>query len=265
MDEYTLYLDESEIPVLDENENEINKLFVIAGIIVKNTYHDNELTNCLNMLKDSIWDKEKYKEDRRSYVLHEMEVTSAKYGSFGKIKHKHHKIFARPSKYRLLYEKMSELIQNSDITTLGACIKQTELHNIYNQYTLNDKKSILMQIIIENYYHFLVENNAIGTICYESMHENQNEVINKRYQYVKNTGTMFYPAKRINSKIKGLVFIDKESNVTGLQIADFIPNTLGRAECDKNSKSEANYQSVYNKLYDGNRKMLEKFGLKIIP
>lgn len=265
MDEYTLYLDESEIPVLDENEKEINKLFIIAGIIVKNTYHDNELTNCLNILKDSIWDKEKYENDRRSYVLHEMEVTFAHYGSFGKIKHKHHRIFAKPSKYKLLYEKMSSLIKNCNIVTLGACIKQTELHGIYNCDTLNDKKSILMQIIIENYYHFLVEHDSIGTICYESMPENQNAIINKRFQYIQNTGTMFYPAKKINSRIKKLVFIEKDANITGLQIADFIPNTLGRVECDKDSKSEENYKSVHDKLYDGNRKMVEKFGLKIIP
>lgn len=265
MDEYTLYLDESEIPVINDEKVEINTLFVIAGIIVKNKYHDKELTDDLNNVKDSIWNEAKYEEKRRSYVLHEMEVTSARYGNFGKIKHKHHRIFAKPSKYRLLYDKMSHLIESSDITTLGACIKQTELHSIYNHTTLNDKKSILMQVIIENYYHFLVEQNSTGAICYESMHENENAIIDKRYQYIKNTGTMFYPAKKINSRIKGLVFVEKDANITGLQIADFIPNTLGRVECNKDSKSDANYQSVHNKLYDGNRHMTEKFGLKIIP
>ena len=39
------------------------------------------------------------------FYLYEMEVTFAHYGSFGKIKHKHHRIFAKPSKYKLLYEK----------------------------------------------------------------------------------------------------------------------------------------------------------------
>lgn len=265
MDEFTLYLDESEIPITDENNNEINKLFVIAGIIVKNKYHDTILTDSLNGIKDVIWDKSKDIDRRHSYILHEMEVTCAHYGCFGKLKHKYHRIFAKSSKYKLLYQKMSELIKNSDLTTLGACIRQKELHSLYEQTTLNDKKSILMQIIIENYYHFLVELDAIGTICYEAMHKNQNDIINKRYQYIKNTGTMFYPAKKINSKIKGLSFIEKNENVPGLQIADFIPNTLGRVECKKDSNSVTNYQSVYYKLYDGNRKMIEKFGLKIIP
>lgn len=265
MTEYTLYLDESEIPITDENNNEINKLFVIAGIIASNEYHDTKLTESLNKIKDVIWDKPKDVLKRHSYILHEMEVTAAHYGSFGKLKHKYHRVFAKPSKYNLLYEKMSELIQNSELTTLGACIRQNELHSLYNHNILNDKKSILMQIIIENYYHFLVESDSIGTICYESMPKNQNAIINKRYKYIKNTGTMFYPAKKINSRIKGLIFVEKDKNVTGLQIADFIPNTLGRVECEKDSNSEANYKSVHDKLYDGNRKMIEKFGLKIIP
>lgn len=265
MNEYTLYLDESEIPIIDTDGNEVNKIFIIAGIIVEDDYHDTELTNNLNLIKDTIWDAEKYKNDRHNYILHELEVTSAHYGHFAKLKHRHHRIFAKSSKYKLLYQEMSVLIQNSKITTLGACIKQTELHNIYNKNVLNDRKSILMQIIIENYYHFLTEHNAIGKICYESMHENQNQIIRKRYQYIKNTGTMFYPAKNINKKIKDLIFIEKNNNVTGLQIADFIPNTLGRVLCGKDSNSESTYQSVYNKLYDGNRKMVTKFGLKIIP
>ena len=265
MDEYTLYLDESEIPITNDENIEINKLFVIAGIIVENSYHNNELTFALNNLKESIWKDETEENICHSNILHEMEITSVRYGRFGKLKHRYLRVFARPSKYNLLYDEMSKLIDNSSIITIGACIRQTELHNIYDYKVLNDKKSILMQIIIENFYHFLVENNGIGTICYESMHESENNIIKKRYTNIKTTGTMFYPAKNINKRIKNLEFVPKDDNVTGLQIADFIPNTLGRVECNKDSHSDKTYSSVRNKLYDGNRKMIEKFGLKIIP
>lgn len=268
MNEYTLFLDESEIPITNNEDIEINRLFVIAGIIVENSYHDNELTLRLNSLKECVWKGEKGEEDKEishSHILHEMEVTFARYGNFGRLKHKYLRIFAKPSKYRLLYNEMSKLIDDSNIVTLGSCIRQTELHSIYNYNVINDKKSILMQIIIENFYHFLVESNSIGTICYESMHESENAIIKRRYTNIRTTGTMFYPAKNINKRIKNLVFIPKDDNITGLQIADFIPNTLGRVECNKNSHSDKTYNSVYNKLYDGNRKMIEKFGLKIIP
>lgn len=265
MSEYTLYLDESEIPVTNENNEVINKLFIIGGIIVENNYHDNELTEKLNNLKDKIWDQDKYVAKRHNYVLHEMEVTLAHFGHFKKIKNKHHRIFAKSSKYKLLYNEMSELISTSKLYVIGACIKQTELNLLYESNALNDTKSILMHIIIENYFHFLTENNAKGSICYESMPDNQNQIINKRYHYIKNTGTMFYPAKKINSRILGLKFIEKNRNITGLQLADFIPNTLGRVECGKDSNSEKTYESVFEKLYDGNRNNVNKFGFKIIP
>lgn len=55
MSEYTLYLDES----YTGNYNQITKrkddrLFIIAGVIVENTYHDTTLTNEVNKLKNNI-------------------------------------------------------------------------------------------------------------------------------------------------------------------------------------------------------------------
>lgn len=262
---YTLYLDESEIPITDSDGNTLSKLFVIGGIIIDDLYHDNELTVELNTIKDKIWNQDNFKDKRHDYVLHEMEVTYAKFGRFGKMKHKYHKIFAKPSKYKLIYEQLTNLIDNGEFSIIASSINEQELFKIYNQNVINNRMSILMQVIIENYYHFLVENDSTGSICYESMPTNQNEIIKKRYIYVKNTGTMYYPAKSINRRIDQLYFKDKDENIAGLQIADFIPNTLGRVECDKDSNSKLYYDCIFKKLYDGNRKLSEKFGYKIIP
>ena len=53
---------------------------------------------------------------------------------------------------------------------------------------------------------------------------------------IKYNGTMFYPAKNINSRIKELEFRNKKDNIIGLQLAD-----------------------------DGGNGNIDKFGLKIIP
>lgn len=265
MGEYTLYLDESKIPIEDESKQIVNSLFVIGGVIIDNTYHNTILTNHLNSIKDKVWDKEKYKEDRHNFILHELEVTEAHYGHFGKLKNKYNKEFSRPSKYKLLYDEMSQMINQSNVIFTGACIDQNLLHKLYNKNVINDKMSILMQIIIENYFHFLVNNEATGIICYESMPKNQNHIIMKRYNNIKNTGTMFYPAKQINKRILNLEFRDKKENIPGLQLADFVPNTLGRKICNKNSNSEINYMSIESKLYDGNIDRKDKYGIKQIP
>lgn len=266
MSEYTLYLDESEIPIKDNNGKILNTIFAIGGVILRNNYHDNDFTKRINEIKHKIWCEKKYEASCENFILHEMEVTNAHNKHFSMLKHSYNREFAKYSKYNLLYKELSSLIDKSyDLTVICAYINVNELHKIYNPYVLNDRLSILMQIIIENYYHFLVNNHAIGKICYEYIDDGQNEIVKQRYKNIKITGTMFYPAKKINRRIIDLYFGKKSDNIAGLQMADFIPNTLGRFKCDKNNNSDKNFNSIYAKLYDGYVDMSEKFGLKEIP
>lgn len=265
VDEYTLYLDESEIPIIDKNGVLLNRIFAIGGIAVKNTYHDTKLTESLNELKLKIWSEKKYENDYQNFILHEMEITHAHHKHFGKVKHNYNKIFSSYSKYNLLYNEISKLISTNDITTMCTFINYNELNRIYPNIVLNDRLSILMQILIENFFHFLYRNNGIGSICYEHIDDGQNKIVQKRYDYIRQTGTMYYPAKQINSLIKSLYFKSKSENVAGLQLADFVPNTLGRYKCQKINNSNKNFNSVYSRLYNGGIDMPEKFGLKEIP
>lgn len=80
---------------------------------------------------------------------------------------------------------------------------------------------------------------------------------------------MFYPAKAINKRIKGIVFKNKTENVIGLQVADFIPNAIGRHILGKtyNDNKQRNifYPILEEKLYDGNINNIDRFGIKKIP
>jgi hypothetical protein len=258
MSEYTLFLDESAIPCDEKTKEEY---FIIAGVILENGKHDKIITDALNAIKDKIWNNKK---DCHDYILHELEANIAKSRDFKRIKNKYNKVFLQPSKYKLLYTEISNLIDISDVTTIGVCINEKSINKLYDSKNLNHRMSISMQMIIENYYHFLSVNNGTGKICYESMPENQNKIIEKRYGQIRNIGTMYYPAKVINKRITHIEFVSKHCNLAGLQIADFIPNSLGRQYCSKNSKSNITYESIYNKLYDGNMGLKEKFGFKIL-
>ena len=111
--------------------------------------------------------------------------------------------------------------------------------------------------------------NGIGDICYESLPENQNQRIMKRYQGIRYNGTMFYPAKVINERIKGLEFKNKTQNIAGLQLADFIPNAIGRSILHKkytnNKERNISYSVIESKLYDGGIDCTTRYGSKIIP
>lgn len=270
MDEYTLYLDESHTGNYNEaTKRKDNPLFVIAGIIVKNDIHDINLTNSVNNLKCNIWNRCDDDYDYKNHILHELEMTYAITHKTKRLKFDYNKVFKNKHVYNLTYDVMSNIIEKSDLVIISACIFEDELSRLHPTQAINDILSICMNIIIENYYHYLCSVNGIGTICYESMPENQNEKIKKRYEIIRNTGTMFYPAKAINKRIKGITFKQKTDNIIGLQVADFIPNAIGRHILNKtyNDKKQRNvsYSIIDDKLYDGCIGNKNRFGVKIIP
>lgn len=270
MDEYTLYLDESYTGNFNKITNKMdNPLFVIAGIIVKNDYHDTILSDKIISLKCNIWNRCGNDVDYKNHILHELEMSYAITRKIGKLKFDYNKVFKNKHIYNYTYDVMSNIIEEADLTIIGASIAEDELRKMHSLQDLNDILSICMNIVIENYYHFLCSVNGIGKICYESMPENQNAKIRKRYEIIKNTGTMFYPAKSINKRIKGIEFKNKTDNIIGLQVADFVPNAIGRHILNKsyndNKQRNVYYPVLESKIYDGYVGNINRFGIKKIP
>ena len=75
---------------------------------------------------------------------------------------------------------------------------------------------------------------------------------------------MFYSHKIIQKYIKGLEFKNKLDNITGLQLADFIPNNLARKHAGKKPKYDKTEKSIRKRLYDGNIERKDRFGHKKI-
>lgn len=270
MKEYTLYLDESHTGDFNKiTQHKDNPLSVIGGIIIENEYHDTVLTKKVNELKCCIWNRCDNDSNYQDKILHELEMTRAITKKIKELKCEYNKVFKNKHVYNYTYDTMNHIIQNCDLTIIGASVARDSLQKMHTTQTLNDILSICMNIIIENYYHYLCSVDGIGTICYESMPENQNAKIKKRYEIIKNTGTTFYPAKAINRRIKGIEFRDKKENIIGLQVADFIPNALGRQILKKtyndNKQRNVYYPFIEKKLYDGNVGNIDRFGIKKIP
>lgn len=270
MKEYTLYLDESETGNVNKVTNvKEYKHFVIAGIICENSYHDSVLTPNLNKIKEMIWNRCEQDASFSSKILHEFDMSKAINRQYKQLKCQYNKVFKNKHIYNFTYDTITNILSSDDIVVLSVAINEDGIVKFYDKDKLNDRYQIAMNMLIENYYHFLNNVNGIGTICYESLPENQMNRIMKRYLGIKYNGTMFYPAKTINSKIKNLEFKNKNDNIAGLQLADFIPNSIGRHILNKiyTNKKERNidYSAIELKLYDGGINCKEKFGSKIIP
>lgn len=188
---------------------------------------------------------------------------------FKQLKCEYNKVFKNKHIYNFAYDLLTDLFMKSEITVLAVCIDEDRLSEQYDRSKSNDRFQIAMNMIIENYYHFLNNVNGTGYICYESLPENQNDRIRKRYMGIKYNGTMFYPAKVINTRIKNLEFKNKSDNIVGLQLADFVPNALGRYVLGKhytdNKERNISIDALHRRLYDGGIGKKDKYGLKVIP
>ncbi|HBF3985900.1 TPA: DUF3800 domain-containing protein, partial [Clostridioides difficile] len=238
---YNLYLDESETH--DEKDgNWINKVFCIAGIIVEDKYDCNELTKDLNKIKYQIW---KDNINYEALILHEVEIKQANNGYDKKNQNlvkPHNRIFRKNQNVKILYRGLEKIIRNKKITTLAVCIKHDELDKLYNKEIQNDRTLMALQILIENYVHFLKNNDSKGRIIYEHNGDSNSKIMKMKFNMIKTMGTLFINPYAIQERLLDIEFPSKDENIAGLQIADFIPNIIAR----KVSNKKLNKYNIYN-------------------
>lgn len=257
MSRYTLYLDESEVPSKDGD-----RYFVIGGVIIRNGYHENKIIPKIDALKKKIWDTDV---DYSSHILHEMEINNVYNGDLKDAK-PYNLIFKdNDAKYKQVYSGIYHILNDRNIYTIAACINHSELEKHYDKEDMNDRFAVLMQIIIENYCHFLAKKGGTGDICYEAMRKSQNEKIERRFCHLKSIGTMYYSSSKVISLVKNIYFVDKTENCAGLQLADFIPNALARTQSGKDPKYVKLPKIIKKRLYHGNIGRKDRYGFKIIP
>jgi hypothetical protein len=123
-----------------------------------------------------------------------------------------------------------------------------------------------MQIILENYTHFLYQNGAVGKIIYESR-DTQDKIMLMRFYEVSTIGTMYIQPYAIQQRISQILFVSKQKNICGLQVADFIPNQIARKKSGMNIKpSVINLtNNIFLKSYDGGNGNSSRYGIKVVP
>lgn len=258
---YNLYLDESET-----HDAGKNRCFSIAGIIVEDTYDKKTLEKDLNNLKKNIWPNEP---NFNNFILHEKDIRNVmnnfnKPSKLNSIKKEYH-IFKATSKAKILYTGLEKIIRQPEIKVIGGCILFDELHKNFPKNVLPDKSSIALQIILENFCHFLTKNNGVGRVFYESIGEAPDNAMRMRFYNIKAIGTMYIHPSTIQKLILDISFPEKKDNVSGLQIADFIPNHIVRNAINKPKHRFNLNKPIKKALYCGGLNRPDKFGVKILP
>lgn len=244
MKNYYLFLDELK-PSTKFNH------FCLAGCIIEEEPYIKAVIPYINDLKKAIFGSE-------GVVLHEIEIRNAQEGSYRVMRHK--------EKREAFWKGMNDLFSMPEFfTTIGVSINCGEYHRLYCSNHKCDEYFIGLQIIMENFVHFLEKHNGIGSLFVESRNPKEDERLQNHYHTLKATGTLFLDRNAMQKRLGTISFPLKTDNNIGLQIADFIPNPIARATGGLNQKTPTLYLHIVNKLYDGGVGITNRFGLKIIP
>lgn len=187
-------------------------------------------------------------------ILHETELRMAKKEMY--------KVMRRKEKRELFWDNMGKMFNKKDITVFVAVINPDEYKTQYNSRFLNDEYFVCLEVIVENFVHFLEKNNAVGSIYLESQNPKaDNRLTNYFHQLVKR-GTRCMNNHAVRTQIVSFNFYQKSDLNVGLQIADFIPNTMKKYAYAIENKKPCIENEIASCLYDGQVGATNIFGLK---
>lgn len=260
MDEYTLYLDES----YTYEHNGKNPAFAIGGFIIKNI-DSKGINYAIDNLKKNIWSDSS---NPTSTILHEMDLKNALNNRIpcSKIKPEYIRFRGNTILANQVYMEISKIVKNANIYTIGCVVKNNDYYSNFPKGIGNEISLVCMQIILENYTHFLFKNNAVGKIVYESRDAMDKTMLMRFYQ-VSSIGTMYVRPDAIQQKITQFSFIHKTENLQCLQLADFLVNQMARKKSGKTIyKNVKNLTTnILSKSYDGTNGNVDRYGIKTIP
>lgn len=241
--EYYLFLDESK-----PNGNNIHHL-CLAGVIIKKEIYESEVVPEVRLLKQQVF-------GNTDIILHESEIRSGK-GQY--------LIMRRKAKREEFWNGMEKLFQNHAVTTLGASIHISDFKSYYNDSELNDEYFIVLQIVLENFVHFLRSQDAKGQVYIESTNTTDDLKLRNTYHKIVANGTLYYSPNAFQDRMLNINFLIKADNNIGLQLADFVPGTLNRSCNGLSTKKPTIYPLIESALYDGGHDLKQRFGFKVLP
>lgn len=262
--QYTLYLDESETHKYNKVTNKNEEChFCMAGIIVATDDYD-DLEASVNALKRRVWCDFPNPEE---IILHQMLVNDAEKGRLDAARYPEYVKFKQRRERKRLYEELKKIFTDNDLIIVGSSVNKDNLKNFYSVQGRNkqDESLVTMQLLLENYCHFLCANNAVGNIIYEFREQIGNERLRDRYYHMKLMGSMYMNKVSAEKRLLGIDFVNKTANCAGLQIADFVPLPFAREHRGTAQGNPNIFSTLKYYRYDGQIGAKERFGVKYMP
>jgi hypothetical protein len=163
------------------------------------------------------------------------------------------------------YKDLNNLLVSLPYTIIASVILKKKLKNRYsdpaNPYGLS------LQFIMERFLYYLEENNDFGYISVESRDPKSNTDLLNTFTDIINNGsgsdTHHMSAKQFQAKIQKMIFVTKQQNENGHQVADLVAYPTAKFGLNREKKNLA-FSVIEQKFRKMNGKILG-YGLKIFP
>lgn len=239
MTEYYLFLDEIK-------PNAFGTYFALGGYAISKYEYENMLVPNLQKIKEE-------NIPNPSLPLHLYDMRKNRKGF---------EFLSDNNKRVKLFESIKKLVRELDIKVFVSSIDTVKYDNMYFSHHTNDIYDINLQIILENFVHFLLSVNGTGSFFIESRNPVENKYLQICYYRLITGGTLFIDSKTIMDRLSILSFPLKSDNNLGVQLADFIPMSFVRHVIGSNDYCGL-YALFKEKVYKGYNNCTEqRFGFK---
>lgn len=223
--------------------------FCLGGCIIEETVYKKDVIPFINNLKQTVF-------GNTTSILHETKIRYAKEDPY--------KIFKKKSSdsNQQFWGGMKAFFSKDWTQTMCVGIHYEDYKSIYKCKTNNDEYFIALQIILENFAHFLDSKNSMGSVYIESRGLVDDQLLDNHYNTIKDNGTLFIDCKVFQERLKTISFPMKADNNIGIQVADFIPNPIARHLAGLTQRDNSLFSEIHDRLYDGDVNLVDRFGLK---
>ena len=269
--QYTLYIDESQT----HDNFEKQPHFCMAGAIINDREYG-IVENEINKLKRTIWSDYSHPEE---IILHQKNIIDASKGKLDITKFPEYERFKSKGFRKKFYSEFAKVFDCGKISIVGGSMNVEYMEKCYDvqkpripgetvQYrNQTNKYLITLQLLLENYCHFLVTHNGKGRIVYESISEIDNERICSKFYQIKLMGSMYITKEAMHNHLLGINFVKKDENSSGLQLADFIPYAFARehAKFTQLDKDDTLIRKMKYYRYGRQQNGQDRYGIKYMP
>ena len=175
-------------------------------------------------------------------------------------------ILLNPVAKKSFYADLDNLMASLPYVILASVILKNELKNQYSDPA--NSYSLSLQFIMERFLYYLEENNDAGYISVESRDPKSNTDLLATFTDIINNGSGSdmhrVSAKRFQSKIQKMIFVTKQQNENGHQIADLAAYPIAKYALDPKKTNPA-FGILKTKFRARTSGKISGYGLKIFP